>query len=128
MHPLKSNITTTARQLSVPVAALLSAALAAGVAWGWIGYLHRSHARQPFVPGASAWAQQLAAALIACAVFGYARWRHRRRFGPHSGRLWLLAPLGKAAAQRLARAAGIGHGPASLARALLALPLVAVIG
>jgi hypothetical protein len=91
-------------------------------------YHHRSHARLPFVPGASAWAQQLAAALIACAVFGYAQWRHRRRFGPHSGRLWLLAPLGKAATQRLARAAGIGHGPASPARALLALPLVAVIG
>jgi len=120
-------IGTLTRQLSVPVVALLSAVFAAGAVSGWIDYLHRSPVRRPFVAGSSAWWQQLAVALIAFAVFCYARWRHRSRFGPRSGRLWLLAPLGKPAAERLARAAGIARGPSSPIRALMALPLAALI-
>jgi len=120
-------IGTLTRQLSVPVVALLSAVFAAGAVSGWIDYLHRSPVRRPFVAGSSAWWQQLAVALIAFAVFCYARWRHRSRFGPRSGRLWLLAPLGKPAAERLARAAGIARGPSSPIRALMALPPAALI-
>jgi hypothetical protein len=124
---MKSNISTITRQLSVPVVAMMSAAFAAGAVSGWIDYLHRSPVRMPFVAGSSAWWQQLAVALITCVVFTYAQWRHRRRFGRRSGRLWMLAPLGKPAAQRLARAAGIGRGPSSPVRALIALLPAALI-
>jgi hypothetical protein len=124
---MRSKISTITRQLSVPLVALLSAAFAAGVACGWIEYLHRSHVREQFVPGSSAWWQQLAVALTACAIFGYAQWPHRRRFGLHSGRLWLLAPFGKPAAQRLVRSAGIGPRASSPVRALFALVPAALI-
>jgi hypothetical protein len=124
---MRSKISTITQQLSVPLVALLSAAFAAGVVSGWIEYLHRSHIRETFVPGTSAWWQQLAVALAACAVFSYAQWRHRRRFGPRSGRLWLLAPLGKPAARRMVRAAGIGPESSSPVRALLALAPAALI-
>src|SRR5215471_17958694 len=71
---MKWTTSTLTRQLSVPVVALLSAAFAAGAVCGWIDYLHRSPVRRPFVAGSSAWWQQLAVALIAFAVFCYARW------------------------------------------------------
>jgi len=124
---MKPKISTITRQLAVPVVAMMSAAFAAGAVSGWIVYLHRSPLRMQYVAGSSAWWQQLAVALITCVVFTYAQRRHQRRFGPRSGRLWLLAPLGKPAAQRLARAAGIGRGPSSPVRALFALLLAALI-
>jgi hypothetical protein len=67
-------------------------------------------------------------AAVACALFAFARWRHNRRFGRRSGRLLLLAPLGKSAASRLARTmAAAAHGHGSW-RALLALAPAAMIG
>ena len=60
--------------------------------------------------------------MLACALFGYGRWRHQRKSGRDSGRLMLLAPLGKPAARRVARTIGaIRHGLGS-GRALLAMP------
>ena len=68
---------------------------------GVIEYLHRSPIREAHLPGTSAWTPHLVAAAVACALYGVARWRHGRRFGRGSGRLLLLAPLGKSAASRL---------------------------
>ena len=93
---------------------------------GLFSYLNRSSVRETFIPGSSAWWQQLAVAVVACAGFGYGRWRHQRRFGRHSDRLWLLAPLGKPAARRVARTLGALRGPSGLGRALLAVPPAAV--
>ena len=118
--------TTTIRrivgQLLLPLTVLAAALFAAGVISGWLEYLDRSPAREKYVPGSSAWWPQLAVAAGACAVFGYARWRHQRRFGRGSGRLWLLAPLGKPAARRSARTVLAAlRGPSGFGRALLAL-------
>jgi hypothetical protein len=100
---------------------LVAALFAAGVISGLFSYLDRSPVRERFIPGSSAWWQQLAVAVVACAAFGYGRWRHQRRFGRHSDRLWLLAPLGKPAARRVARTIGALRGLSGLGRALLAV-------
>ena len=115
-----------ARQLSTPLVILAAALFAAGVVSGLFSYLDRSSVRETFIPGSSAWWQQLAVAVVACAGFGYGRWRHQRKFGRHSDRLWLLAPLGKPAARRVARTLGALRGPSGLGRALLAVPPAAV--
>ena len=105
--------------MSPPLTALAAAIFAAGVILGliatWTGHRSGRSSSPARRPGgsSSAW-PSLAAALLALG-----RWRHRRRFGPRSGRLWLLAPLGKAAARRVARTARV-RGRAG--RALLALP------
>jgi hypothetical protein len=110
----------TLRHLSLPLSVLAGAVFAAGMAAGYIGYLHRSPVLHRHIAGTSAWQQQLVVAVLACALFGYADWRHRRRRGEP---LWLLAPLGKPAARRLARTARSGLGrSAAPGRALLALP------
>jgi hypothetical protein len=114
------------RQLSVPLVVLAVAFFALGVIAGLFSYLSRSPVPERFVPGSSAWLQHLALALAACAALGYARWRHQRRFGPRSGRLWLLAPLGKPAARRVARTLGALRSPSGLGRALLVLPPAAL--
>ena len=44
----------------------------------------------------------LLGAVVLGALYCIARWRHNRRFGRGARRLLLLAPLGKAAAYRLA--------------------------
>ena len=119
-------IRRVARQLSAPLVILAAALFAAGVVSGLFSYLDRSSVRETFVPGSSAWWQQLAVAVVACAAFGYGRWRHQRRFGRHSDRLWLLAPLGKPAARRVAQTLGALRGPSGLGRALLAVPPAAV--
>ena len=110
-----------ARQLSTPLVILATALFAAGVVSGLFSYLDRSSIRETFIPGSSAWWQQLAVAGVASAGFGCGRWRHQRKFGRHSGRLWLLAPLGKPAARRVARTLGALRGPSGLGRALLAV-------
>ena len=114
------------RQLSAPLVILAAALFAAGVISGLFSYVHRSSVRETFIPGSSAWWQQLAVAVVACAAFGYGRWRHQRRFGRHSGRLWLLAPLGKPAARRVARTLSALRGPSGVGRALLAVLPAAV--
>jgi hypothetical protein len=104
------------RQMSLPLTALAAAAFAAGVVAGLMRYLDRSPVRATFVPGSSAWWQHAGVAVVAIALLAAAQWRHRRRCGPRSGRLWLLAPLGKAAARRVARTVSGAPG-----RVLLAL-------
>lgn len=88
-------------RLSPLLAASAVGLFAIGVAVGWGEYLHRSLVREAHVPGTSAWPVQFALAAAACVLCGVARWRHRRRFGRRSGRLLLLAPLGRSAAARL---------------------------
>ena len=111
------------RQISRLLAVSAAGVTAVGVATGFIRYLDRSPIRESSAPGTSAWGQQLAVAGVACALYGVARWRHGRRFGRGSGRLLLLAPLGRNAAARLSAAARRASW-----RIAAALPLLAVIG
>ena len=120
------NIRRAVRQLSVPLVILAAAFFALGVIAGLFSYLSRSPVPVRFVPGSSAWLQHLVVALVACAALGYGWWRHQRRFGPHSGRPWLLAPLGKPAARRAARTLGALRSPSGLGRVLLVLPFAAL--
>jgi hypothetical protein len=122
-HRAASSARRTAAQLSPALTILVTALFAIGVIAGWFSYLDRSPVRQSFVPGTSAWWQHLAVALAVGAVLACAHRRHQRRFGRRSHRLWLLAPIGKPAARRVARTAAAplrGHG--GIGRVLLALP------
>jgi hypothetical protein len=111
------------RQIS-PLLTVSAAGIAAvGVATGFIRYLDRSPIRESAAPGASAWGQQLAVAAVACTLYGVARWRYNRRFGRGSGRLLLLAPLGRDAAARLTAAARQASW-----RTAAAIPPLALIG
>jgi hypothetical protein len=105
------------RQISPSLTALAAAVFAGGVVSGLITYLDRSPVRAKFVPGTSAWWQHLGVAVAVGLLLALGQWQHRRRFGRGSGRLWLLAPLGRAAARRVARTASGAPG-----RVLLALP------
>ena len=121
------NTNSAISRITRPISPRLSASavgiVAVGIATGFFGYLHRSPIREAHVPGTSAWAQQLIAAAAACVVYGVARWRHGRRFGRGSGRLLLLAPLGRSAASRLmATMRQVSW------RSAAALPPLAVIG
>jgi hypothetical protein len=119
--------TTVAYQLSGPLTALVGSAFVSGVMYGLFEFLQRSPIRREHVAGSAAWGQQLALALGTIVILSVAQARHRRRFGPHSGRLWLLAPLGRHAARRVARALGFGSEAAQPARLLLALPAAALL-
>jgi len=90
------------RQISPRLTALAAGLAAVGIGCGFCKYLNRSPILEAHVPGTSAWIQQIIVAVVACALYGVARWRHDRRFGRGSGRLLLLAPLGRSAAGRLA--------------------------
>jgi hypothetical protein len=94
--------------------------------YGLFEFLQRSPIRREHVAGSAAWGQQLALALGTIVILSAAQARHRRRFGPRSGRLWLLAPLGRHAARRVARALGFGSEAAQPGRLLLALPAAAL--
>jgi hypothetical protein len=118
-----SAISPVTRQLSPLLAVSAAGVTAVGIATGFLRYLDRSPIRESPAPGASGWGQQLAVAAVACALYGVARWRHRRRFGRGSGRPLLLAPLGGNAAARLTAAAR-----QSSWRIAAAVPLLAVIG
>jgi hypothetical protein len=108
------------RHLS-PSLAVLAAAVFAG---GYIAYLHRSPMLHKHLPGTAAWPQQLAVAVLAGALLGYAYWRHHRTPGRPGEPPWLLSPLGKPAARRPARTIRTGPGgPSASGRAALALPL-----
>jgi hypothetical protein len=112
------------RHLSPPLVVLAAAAFAGGAAAGYISYLDRSPVLQKHVPGTAAWPQQLVVAALAGAVLGYGYWRHHRSPGRPGQPPWLLSPLGRPAARRLARTirTGLG-GPAASGRAVLALAL-----
>jgi hypothetical protein len=116
--------TTVAYQLSGPLTALVGSAFASGVIYGLLEFMQRSPIRREHVAGSAAWGQQLALGTIV--ILSAAQARHRRRFGPRSGRLWLLAPLGRHAARRIARALGFGSNAAQPGRLLLALPAAAL--
>ena len=118
-----SVIAPVARQISPLLTLAAAGAGAVGIATGFIRYLDRTPIRESPAPGASAWGQQLAVAAVACALYGVARWRHGRRFGRGSGRLLLLAPLGRNAAARLTAAARQASW-----RIAAAIPLLVVIG
>ena len=118
--------TTVAYQLSGPLTALAGSALVSGVIYGLVEFLQRSPIRRGHVAGSAAWGQQLALALGTIVILSAAQARHRRRFGPRSGRLWLLAPLGRHAAHRIAGALGFGSEAAQPGRLLLALPAAAL--
>jgi hypothetical protein len=118
-----SVLSPVTRQISPLLTVSAAGVTAVGIASGFIRYLDRSPIRESSAPGASAWGQQLAVAAVACALYGVARWRHRRRFGRGSGRPLLLAPLGRNAAARLTAAARQASW-----RIAAAIPLLAVIG
>jgi len=119
-----SSVTSRVTQQISPLLTVSAAGVTAvGIATGFIRYLDRSPIRDATAPGASAWGQQLAVAAVACALYGVARWRHGRRFGRGSGRLLLLAPLGRNAAARLTAAARRTSW-----RTAAALPLLTVVG
>jgi hypothetical protein len=109
-------------QLSGPLTALIGSAFVSGLTYGLLQFLQRSPTRHQHVAGTAAWEGQLALALVTLVVGSVAWTRHRRRFGHRSGRLWLLAPLGRPAALRIARALGFGGQAARPGRVLLALP------
>ena len=96
---------------------------ALGIFTGLVSYLNRSPVRVAHVGGTSAWTQQLIVAGVACALYGLALWLRARRPGRGSGRLLLLAPIGRSAAVRL----GATMRDASW-RAVAALPPLAMIG
>ena len=118
--------TTVANQLSGPLTALVASAFVSGLIYGLLEFLQRSPIRREHVAGSAAWPQQLALALATIVILSAAQARHRRRFGPRSGRLWLLAPPGRHAARRVARALGFGSEAAQPGRLLLALPAAAL--
>ena len=116
---------TVAAQLSGPLTALVGSAFVSGVSYGIVEFLQRSPIRREHVAGTAAWGQHLAVAFATIVILSVGRARHRRRFGPRSGRLWLLAPLGTQAARRVARALGFGSESAQPVRLLLAFPAAA---
>jgi hypothetical protein len=117
---------TAASQLSGPLTALAGSAFVSGVSFGILEFLQRSPVRQRHLAGTAAWGPQLAVALAVIMIVSVGRARHRRRFGPRSGRLWLLTPLGTRAARRVALALGFGSEPAQLVRLFLAVPAAAL--
>ena len=118
-----SVISPVTRQISPLLTVSAASVTAVGIATGVVRYLDRSPIRESSAPGTSAWGQQLAVAAVACALYGVARWLHGRRFGHGSGRLLLLAPLGRNAAARLTAAARQASW-----RTAAALPPLLVIG
>jgi hypothetical protein len=122
----ESGSAAVASQLSGPLTALVGSAFVSGVMFGLFEFLQRSPIRREHIAGSAAWGQHLVLALVAVVIVSIAWWRHRRRFGPRSGRRWLLAPLGRHAAGRVARALGFGSEAARPGRVLLALPAAAL--
>jgi hypothetical protein len=118
--------TSVAYQLSGPLTTLVGSAFLSGIWYGLAEFLQRSPVRHVHVAGTAAWGAQLALALTAMVIVIIAQARHGRRFGPRSGRPWLLAPFGRHAALRIGRALGFGGEGAQPGRLLLALPAAAL--
>jgi hypothetical protein len=118
--------TSVAYQLSGPLTAIVGSAFLSGVWYGLAEFLERSRLRQVHVAGTAAWGEHLALALATIVILSIAQTRHRRRSGPGSRRPWLLAPIGRPAAQRIGRALGFGGERAHPVRLLLALPAAAL--
>jgi hypothetical protein len=92
-----SAVSRTTRQISLRLSAVSAGFAILGIATGLVQYLQRSPVPEVHVPGTSAWTPHLIVAAVLCALYGVARYRHRRP----PGRLLLLAPLGRSAAARL---------------------------
>ncbi len=121
--PLHHQVSRSLSRRLVVAASLL---FTSGVSIGWLSYLHKSTAAVRHVPGSNAWWQQGAVAVVAIAVVGVA-WlgRNRWRTGPRL----LLAPLSRSAAERISLLYRQGlRRPASFGRALLAAPLLLLLG
>jgi hypothetical protein len=101
-HNERAPLSPVTRQISPLLSSCAAALVAAGIVTGLIEYLDRSPVRKAHVPGTSAWIPHLVLAAAACIWYGVARWRHGRSAGRGSGRLLLLAPVGRSAASRLA--------------------------
>jgi hypothetical protein len=88
-----------------PISPLLSVSAAVfaalGIVSGLVSYLHRSPVREVHTAGTSAWTQHLILAGVAVVLYGLALWLRTRRPSRGSGRLLLLAPIGRSAAARL---------------------------
>jgi nitroreductase len=125
-HEGKVTGAAVASQLSGPLTALAGSAFVSGVTYGLFEFLQRSPVRQVHVAGTAAWGQQLALAVATIVILSVTYARRRQRFGPRSGRLWLLAPLGRHAALRVARALGFGGEARRAGRVVLALPAAAL--
>jgi len=110
----------TPRHLSRALVVLTGTLFTAGVAAGWLSYLHRSAIRAQHAAGMAAWPQHAVVAAVASLALGL-RWRHRRRAGR---RVWLLAPLGSRAAARVAALARAARTrPGACCRAAAATPV-----
>lgn len=127
-QPARDDASTPAAlsRLSGPLTALAASAFVSGVSYGILAFLQRSPVRQKHVAGTAAWGPQLAVALAVIIIVSVGWVRHRRRSGPGSGRLWLLAPLGMRVARRVGRALGFGSQSAQPVRLFLALPAAAL--
>lgn len=111
------------RHLSRPLVIVAAALFSAGIAAGWITYLHRSAVREQHVTGTAAWWQQAVIGALAFAALAIGYRRARRAGRP----MWMLRPLGRRAAGRAARLARDARPrPPALARGALALPLAAL--
>jgi hypothetical protein len=111
---------TFTRRLSAPLVVSAVTLFAAGMAAGWLAHLHRSSVRQAHVAGTAAWPEHAIVAATAGLAFGVACWQARRA----GRRIWVLTPLGRRAARRVAALArGALSGPAGLGRAVLAVPV-----
>jgi hypothetical protein len=122
-HNTSNAISRITHQISPRLSAFAAGIAAVGIATGLFRYVHRSPIREAHLPGTSAWAPQLIAAAVACALYGVAWWRHSRRVGRGSGRLLLLAPLGRSAASRM-----MATMRQASWRSAAAVPALAVIG
>ncbi|WP_405164186.1 hypothetical protein OG203_03425 [Nocardia sp. NBC_01499] len=111
-------------RLSIPLLAIATTSLAAGIVSGGLAYLNRSPDHEAHVAGTTAWWPHLVL-LALTAIITTAIVRQR---GPHATRLLLLAPLGTTAANRLTHTIGsILNRPSALPRLLLAIPPTALL-
>jgi hypothetical protein len=102
-HPSPSPAGTPARvirQLSPLMCGFAIGFFVLGVLDGF-KYLRHSPVREAHVAGTAAWPAHIVLAAAACVAFLVAWRRHRRRFGPRSGRPLLLAPLSRSAEARV---------------------------
>lgn len=124
---MNNTLTNTFRQLSPSLAAVAIGCAGIGVAAGLDKYLNRPVVPAAHLPGTAAWIPHIAVAVVLAA--GYLLARRRRHSGPNRHRLLLLAPVGRRAAARLVTTAmAAGRHPEAALRALLALPLLVVLG
>lgn len=96
-----------------------------GVSIGWLVYLHRASTQARHVPGANAWWQHAAVAVVALGIVAALLLRHRSW---QDALHLLLAPLSRLAAHRVrVLYRQMLRRPASFGRALIASPLLLLL-